>query len=159
MPPRKARLHHCAPLVAPGHRAVGCKKTGGFFSLGHAKPRDLCFALTLPCPWFLHVPPRQLEYLVSRQASQNSSEGFRLGYAWMPGVRTGYAFLVLRLLALLVALPSCLCQVLAPDRQRFVEEQALPEYRRLLLHVLVAAGGKDAFIVTPPQPQLLAFPA
>ena len=49
------------------------------------------------------------------------------------------------------------CEVLSPDRQRFVQDHALPEFRRVLLHVLVAAGGMDAFVVTPPQPQLLVL--
>ncbi|CAE7850175.1 unnamed protein product [Symbiodinium necroappetens] len=48
-------------------------------------------------------------------------------------------------------------KVLSPDRQRFVQDHALPEFRRVLLHVLVAAGGMDAFVVTPPQPQFSIF--
>ena len=48
-------------------------------------------------------------------------------------------------------------QVLSADLEHFVQELALPEYRRLLLHILMATGGRDAFVVTPPQPQQLGF--
>ena len=94
----------------------------------------------------------QLEYLVSKKVPSEGHLGLRVRLGiW------GWAEYIEGLVVIAVAVYPVCCEVLSPDRQRFVQDHALPEFRRVLLHVLVAAGGMDAFVVTPPQPQLLVL--